>query len=91
MSWVTRVEMMLMPGLSSSGIANGLSQRVPILMKNYINFQLVLSILTDIFGGLDFSAPIGPVFVSPSSLPNVENLQTKAIHNRNIVQDSNTG
>jgi len=90
MSWVTRVEMMLVPGLSSSGITNGLSQTVPILMKNYIIFQLVLSVLTDIFGGLDFSAPIRPVLVSPSSLTNVENLQIKAIHNSNIVQDSNT-
>jgi len=43
--------------------------------------------------GLDFSAPIGPVLVAPGSMPNPkapDNLAIKAIHNGNVVQDSNT-
>ncbi|KNG80909.1 fumarylacetoacetate hydrolase [Aspergillus nomiae NRRL 13137] len=40
--------------------------------------------------GLDGSCPLGPVLVSPSAIGNPHNLQVKAIHNGNVVQDSNT-
>ena len=40
--------------------------------------------------GLDGSCPLGPVLVSPSAIGNPHNLQIKAIHNGNVVQDSNT-
>ncbi|KAE8325436.1 hypothetical protein BDV39DRAFT_206974 [Aspergillus sergii] len=40
--------------------------------------------------GLDGSCPLGPVLVSPSAIGNPHNLQIKAIHNGNLVQDSNT-
>ncbi|KAB8205371.1 hypothetical protein BDV34DRAFT_235276 [Aspergillus parasiticus] len=40
--------------------------------------------------GLDGSCPLGPVLVSPSAIGNAHNLQIKAIHNGNVVQDSNT-
>ncbi|MCJ1458504.1 hypothetical protein MMC28_008877 [Mycoblastus sanguinarius] len=40
--------------------------------------------------GFDSSAPVGPVLVSPSSLPNPHSLRIKAIHNGSVVQDSNT-
>ncbi|KAE8143230.1 hypothetical protein BDV38DRAFT_267224 [Aspergillus pseudotamarii] len=40
--------------------------------------------------GLDGSCPLGPVLVSPSAIGNPHNLQIRAIHNGNVVQDSNT-
>jgi 2-keto-4-pentenoate hydratase/2-oxohepta-3-ene-1,7-dioic acid hydratase in catechol pathway len=40
--------------------------------------------------GLDGSCPLGPVLVSPSAVGDPHNLQIKAIHNGNVVQDSNT-
>ncbi|KGO39706.1 Fumarylacetoacetase, C-terminal-like protein [Penicillium expansum] len=40
--------------------------------------------------GLDGSCPVGPVLVSPSTIKNPHNLRIKAIHNGNVVQDSNT-
>ncbi|KAH7129692.1 hypothetical protein B0J13DRAFT_452548 [Dactylonectria estremocensis] len=40
--------------------------------------------------GLDGSAPIGPVLVSPEAIPDPHKLDIKAIHNSNVVQDSNT-
>lgn len=40
--------------------------------------------------GLDGSAPIGPVLVSPSAMKDPHKLAIKAIHNGTIVQDSNT-
>jgi len=40
--------------------------------------------------GFDYSAPIGPVLVSPSAIPRVGSANIKAIHNGNLVQDSNT-
>ncbi|VUC26550.1 unnamed protein product [Clonostachys rosea] len=40
--------------------------------------------------GLDGSAPIGPVLVSAEAIPDPHELDIKAIHNSNIVQDSNT-
>ncbi|KAH8882413.1 fumarylacetoacetate hydrolase [Thozetella sp. PMI_491] len=40
--------------------------------------------------GLDGSAPLGPVLVSPSVIPDPHVLQIKAIHNGAVVQDSNT-
>lgn len=40
--------------------------------------------------GLDGSAPLGPVLVSPAAAGDVKNLSIKAIHNSNVVQDSNT-
>jgi 2-keto-4-pentenoate hydratase/2-oxohepta-3-ene-1,7-dioic acid hydratase in catechol pathway len=40
--------------------------------------------------GLDGSCPIGPVLVSSSVLGSAGMLNIKAIHNSNVVQDSNT-
>jgi Fumarylacetoacetate (FAA) hydrolase family len=40
--------------------------------------------------GLDYSAPIGPVLVSPKALPDPHNLEMKSIHNGNVVQTTNT-
>src|SRR5271168_4367908 len=40
--------------------------------------------------GLDSSAPIGPVLVSPKALPDPHNLDMKSIHNGNVVQKTNT-
>ncbi|UCK57081.1 hypothetical protein AFCA_000020 [Aspergillus flavus] len=40
--------------------------------------------------GLDGSCPLGPVLVSPSAIGTPHNLQIRAIHNGNVVQDSNT-
>ncbi|KAK2767560.1 hypothetical protein FQN54_003718 [Arachnomyces sp. PD_36] len=40
--------------------------------------------------GFDGSCPLGPVLVSPSALPDPHQLRIKAIHNGNVVQDSNT-
>lgn len=40
--------------------------------------------------GLDGSAPIGPVLVAPSAIGDPHALDIKAIHNGNVVQDSNT-
>ncbi|KAL7894397.1 hypothetical protein HDV63DRAFT_412972 [Trichoderma sp. SZMC 28014] len=40
--------------------------------------------------GLDGSCPLGPVLVAPSVISDPHNLQVKAIHNGNVVQDSNT-
>lgn len=47
--------------------------------------------LTSFHGaGLDGSCPLGPVLVSPSAIGDPHALQIKAIHNGNVVQDSNT-
>jgi 2-keto-4-pentenoate hydratase/2-oxohepta-3-ene-1,7-dioic acid hydratase in catechol pathway len=40
--------------------------------------------------GLDGSCPIGPVLVAPSAIGDPHALTIKAIHNGNVVQDSNT-
>lgn len=40
--------------------------------------------------GMDGSAPIGPVLVSPKAIPDPHKLDIKAIYNGNVVQDSNT-
>lgn len=40
--------------------------------------------------GLDGSCPIGPVLVAPSVIGDPHALSIKAIHNGNVVQDSNT-
>ncbi|KAM0542636.1 hypothetical protein ACHAPJ_012715 [Fusarium lateritium] len=40
--------------------------------------------------GLDGSCPIGPVLVSPSVVPDPQQLTVKAIHNGNIVQNGHT-
>jgi len=40
--------------------------------------------------GLDGSCPIGPILVSSSVITDPHNLQIRAIHNDEIVQDSNT-
>ncbi|KAJ5464807.1 uncharacterized protein N7458_000493 [Penicillium daleae] len=40
--------------------------------------------------GLDGSCPLGPVLVSRSVIGDPHNLHIKAIHNGNVVQDSNT-
>jgi 2-keto-4-pentenoate hydratase/2-oxohepta-3-ene-1,7-dioic acid hydratase in catechol pathway len=40
--------------------------------------------------GMDSSAPIGPVLVSHSAIKDPHNVRIKAIHNGNVVQDSNT-
>jgi len=40
--------------------------------------------------GLDGSCPIGPVLVSPEAIGDAGALSIKAIHNSNVVQDSNT-
>src|SRR5271154_436667 len=40
--------------------------------------------------GLDSSAPIGPVLVSPKALKDPHNLEMKSIHNGNVVQETNT-
>ena len=42
------------------------------------------------FLGLDSSAPIGPVLVSPAAIGDAGKLAIKAIHNSSVVQDSNT-
>jgi 2-keto-4-pentenoate hydratase/2-oxohepta-3-ene-1,7-dioic acid hydratase in catechol pathway len=46
--------------------------------------------LTELLLGFDGSAPISPCLVSPGAIGDVHNLEIKAIHNQNIVQDSNT-
>lgn len=40
--------------------------------------------------GMGGSCPLGPVLVSPAALPDPHRLQIRAIHNGNVVQDSNT-
>ncbi|PGH29176.1 hypothetical protein GX50_08082 [[Emmonsia] crescens] len=40
--------------------------------------------------GFDGSCPLGPVLVSPSAIPDPHKLQIQAIHNGQVVQDSNT-
>ncbi|KAF4310525.1 putative fumarylacetoacetate hydrolase domain-containing protein 2a [Botryosphaeria dothidea] len=40
--------------------------------------------------GFDGSAPIGPVLVSGKAIGDPHKLDIKAIHNKNVVQDSNT-
>jgi 2-keto-4-pentenoate hydratase/2-oxohepta-3-ene-1,7-dioic acid hydratase in catechol pathway len=40
--------------------------------------------------GFDGSCPLGPILVSPSGVGDPHALRIKAIHNGNIVQDSNT-
>ncbi|OAQ70664.1 fumarylacetoacetate hydrolase [Pochonia chlamydosporia 170] len=40
--------------------------------------------------GLDGSCPLGPVLVSPSAISDPHKLRIRAIHNGNVVQDSNT-
>ncbi|KAG6003805.1 hypothetical protein E4U21_001659 [Claviceps maximensis] len=40
--------------------------------------------------GFDGSCPLGPVLVAPSALGDAHNLRIRAIHNGNVVQDSNT-
>ncbi|KAM0794248.1 fumarylacetoacetate hydrolase [Usnea florida] len=40
--------------------------------------------------GFDSSAPIGPVLVAPTHIPDPHALGIKAIHNGTVVQDSNT-
>jgi len=40
--------------------------------------------------GLDSSAPIGPVLVSPKALKDPHHLAMKSIHNGNVVQETNT-
>ncbi|PGH14876.1 hypothetical protein AJ79_02738 [Helicocarpus griseus UAMH5409] len=41
--------------------------------------------------GFDGSCPLGPVLVSPCAIPDPHKLQIQAIHNEQVVQDSNTG
>jgi len=40
--------------------------------------------------GLDGSAPIGPILVSPAAVGDPHKLAIKAIYNDVVVQDSNT-
>jgi 2-keto-4-pentenoate hydratase/2-oxohepta-3-ene-1,7-dioic acid hydratase in catechol pathway len=40
--------------------------------------------------GLDGSCPIGPILVSQAAIGDAGALKIKAIHNSNVVQDSNT-
>ena len=40
--------------------------------------------------GLDSSAPIGPVLVSPKALQDPHHLEMKSIHNGSVVQETNT-
>ncbi|KAH8121051.1 acylpyruvate hydrolase [Trichoderma asperellum] len=40
--------------------------------------------------GMDGSAPIGPVLVSPEAMPDPHQLNIKAIYNSSVVQDTNT-
>lgn len=40
--------------------------------------------------GFDGSCPLGPVLVSASAIKDPHQLQIRAIHNSNVVQDSNT-
>jgi len=40
--------------------------------------------------GLDYSAPIGPVLVSPKAIPDPHTLDIRSIHNGNVVQTTNT-
>ncbi|KAK2801393.1 hypothetical protein FQN50_007779 [Emmonsiellopsis sp. PD_5] len=40
--------------------------------------------------GFDGSCPLGPVLVSPVAIPDPHKLQIRAIHNGQVVQDSNT-
>jgi len=40
--------------------------------------------------GFDGAAPIGPILVTPSAISDPEKLAIKGIHNKNVVQDSNT-
>ncbi|KAG5982777.1 hypothetical protein E4U55_001383 [Claviceps digitariae] len=40
--------------------------------------------------GFDGSCPLGPVLVAPSAVGDAHNLRIRAIHNGNVVQDSNT-
>ncbi|KND93289.1 Fumarylacetoacetate hydrolase domain-containing protein 2 [Tolypocladium ophioglossoides CBS 100239] len=40
--------------------------------------------------GFDGSCPLGPILVSSSAIGNPHNLRIRAIHNGNVVQDTNT-
>ncbi|GAB0137068.1 hypothetical protein EsDP_00005351 [Epichloe bromicola] len=40
--------------------------------------------------GFDGSCPLGPVLVSPSAVKDPHDLRIRALHNGNVVQDSNT-
>jgi 2-keto-4-pentenoate hydratase/2-oxohepta-3-ene-1,7-dioic acid hydratase in catechol pathway len=46
--------------------------------------------LSELISGLDYSAPIGPVLVSPKALKDPHNLEMRSIHNGNVVQSTNT-
>ena len=46
--------------------------------------------ISGLTSGLDSSAPIGPVLVSPKAIPDPHNLEMKSIHNGNVVQETNT-
>lgn len=64
--------------MHSSPLHNGVTRRV-------FSFKGVKADL-----GLDSSAPIGPVLVSPKALKDPHHLDMKSIHNGNVVQETNT-
>ena len=73
--------------------ANGAVQKYPMVVLKRYRFPSPLPSPhphTKHLPGFDSSAPVGPVLVSPSSLPNPHSLRIKAIHNGSVVQDSNT-
>lgn len=70
---------------SQWSFSKGWSTRLFLLTRYFCReFQLTLR------PGLDGSCPLGPVLVSPSIIKDPHNLRIKAIHNGNMVQDSNT-
>lgn len=73
------LETMSVPEMPNSPHLNGVTPRV---------FPDLSLGLTGI--GLDSSAPIGPVLVSPKALKDPHNLEMKSIHNGTVVQETNT-
>jgi 2-keto-4-pentenoate hydratase/2-oxohepta-3-ene-1,7-dioic acid hydratase in catechol pathway len=55
-----------------------------LLERYFLTFAAIIEL------GLDSSAPIGPVLVSPKALKDPHNLEMKSIHNGNVVQSTNT-
>ena len=83
MCWDIRVGTMSVRGRSSFGILSGRSRKARATRS-----ATFIEMLTAL--GFDSSAPIGPVLVAQEQISNPHNLRIKAIHNGNVVQNSNT-
>ena len=83
MCWDIRVGTMSVRERSSFGILSGRSRKARPTRAATFTRMLTAS-------GFDSSAPIGPVLVAQEQISDPHNLRIKAIHNGNVVQNSNT-